>query len=330
MNKIKYLLSVTAVLICYALTAPAAAQSVKAVSVKPETTVTAEMIRLSDVFTGIDSSLDQDIATAPKPGQKVTFNGDVLTLLAKRFNLLWMPVKSQPRAVVYSASNVVSTVEIENALIQKFALKGFGDNLDVDLDGRKPEIHLELNQEASLNIRNLSYDTNSKRFVATLVAPADDPRAKEYAVTGRAFQVVEVPVVNRRVESGQIIRSRDIDYMQMRLQEIGRNVITEESQLLGKTPRRALAQGQMVREDAVQEPVIVAKGKSVVVTFVTDNMSLSVRGRAVEDGAMGELIRVMNTQSNKTFDAEVIGSGKVRVFGAPKLAAIFGGERGRF
>jgi flagellar basal body P-ring formation protein FlgA len=42
-------------------------------------------------------------------------------------------------------------------------------------------------------------------------------------------------------------------------------------------------------------------------------MRLSVRGRALGDGAAGAMIKVLNPQSNKTLDAIVEGPGVARV-----------------
>lgn len=40
---------------------------------------------------------------------------------------------------------------------------------------------------------------------------------------------------------------------------------------------------------------------------------MSMQGRAQQDGAKGEVVRILNTQSNRTIEAVVIGSGLVEV-----------------
>ncbi len=65
----------------------------------------------------------------------------------------------------------------------------------------------------------------------------------------------------------------------------------------------------------------VAKNSLVTVHLVTANMTLTVQGRAMEDGSMGEAIRVMNTKSNSVITAVVRGPGEVEVVTASLASA---------
>ena len=42
-------------------------------------------------------------------------------------------------------------------------------------------------------------------------------------------------------------------------------------------------------------------------------MLLTARGKALQHGSEGDVIRISNTQSNQTIEAEVVGSGRVAV-----------------
>jgi flagella basal body P-ring formation protein FlgA len=59
--------------------------------------------------------------------------------------------------------------------------------------------------------------------------------------------------------------------------------------------------------------VLVAKGSTVTMTLEKPRMSLSVRGRALQDGARGDVVRVMNTNSNRIVEAVVVEPGLVVV-----------------
>jgi len=51
----------------------------------------------------------------------------------------------------------------------------------------------------------------------------------------------------------------------------------------------------------------------VTMVLQTSNMVLSTQGKAVQDGAKGEVIRVQNIESNRIVDATVVGSNQVAV-----------------
>ena len=50
-------------------------------------------------------------------------------------------------------------------------------------------------------------------------------------------------------------------------------------------------------------------------------MLLTARGKALQHGSEGDVIRIANTQSNQTIEAEVVGSGRVAVH-QPTLIAL--------
>ncbi|MEZ5956537.1 MAG: flagellar basal body P-ring formation chaperone FlgA [Hyphomonadaceae bacterium] len=56
----------------------------------------------------------------------------------------------------------------------------------------------------------------------------------------------------------------------------------------------------------------VRRGDFVNLVYEMPGMSLSMRARALEDGAVGQGIRLINTSSNRTIDAVVTGPGAAR------------------
>ena len=56
----------------------------------------------------------------------------------------------------------------------------------------------------------------------------------------------------------------------------------------------------------------VRRGESVTLVFRAPGVMLTTRARALEDGAIGQNVRLMNTSSNRTIDAVVTGPGAAR------------------
>ncbi len=57
----------------------------------------------------------------------------------------------------------------------------------------------------------------------------------------------------------------------------------------------------------------VRRGETVSLIYAAPGMQLAARARALEDGAAGQTIRLINLQSNRTIDAVVTGPGAARV-----------------
>jgi flagella basal body P-ring formation protein FlgA len=82
-------------------------------------------------------------------------------------------------------------------------------------------------------------------------------------------------------------------------------VVTDPRRLVGTTPRQRLSAGQPIRDNETKAPVLVARNATVTILLQTPAMTLTAQGRATEDGARGETVRVMNLQSNKVVEAVV-------------------------
>jgi flagella basal body P-ring formation protein FlgA len=128
-----------------------------------------------------------------------------------------------------------------------------------------------------------------------------------------ARRSVELPVLLRYVPPGETIAAADVGMVEVPAARLVQAVVAEPSDLVGKTPRRAVRPGQPVRAADVQLPVVVRKGELVTVIVETKSMRLTAQGRATEDGAQGQAIRIANTRSGKVLDATVAGPGIVKI-----------------
>jgi len=298
---------------CLLATNPAEA----AVATRGDVTVDKNMVYLSDLFEGLEASKDHKIAVAPKPGEEVLFNRKVLTLLANRYQIDWMPMHSEQSVMVKRASLILDKNDITAAMAN--ALRRYGDNLEIQLDNRLTKFHLMPGADATLTVRDLNYDASSTRFRASVQAS----NGERLSVTGRAFEIVELPVLAERLTNGDIIGKHHITYVKERSNTLSPNIITEAADLIGKTPRRSMSPNRAVREDEIMEPLMVEKGQLMVVILHTDQLQLTVRGKAMQDGSRGELIRVVNTQSNQSIEVKVTGPGRGKVTTTADIASLF-------
>ena len=90
-------------------------------------------------------------------------------------------------------------------------------------------------------------------------------------------------------------------------------MVLDAQSVIGKGPRRPIGLDQPIRSGDLREPVTVKKNSLVTISLRTERMVLTAQGRALEDGATGNVIRVMNTKSNTVINAVVAESGLVEV-----------------
>jgi flagella basal body P-ring formation protein FlgA len=58
---------------------------------------------------------------------------------------------------------------------------------------------------------------------------------------------------------------------------------------------------------------VVRRGETIALVFETPGISLSTSARALEDGAVGDNVRLINLSSNRTINATITGAGAARV-----------------
>lgn len=110
---------------------------------------------------------------------------------------------------------------------------------------------------------------------------------------------------NRRFATGEIIRKDDIEWVVLRGEQSNRQGIVEVDRLVGQEVRRGLNAGQQVRASDLRTPLAVAKNAVVTMKLQTPRMQLTSKGKALEDGSVGDTVRIMNTQSKTVIEGVV-------------------------
>jgi flagella basal body P-ring formation protein FlgA len=145
------------------------------------------------------------------------------------------------------------------------------------------------------------------------VVPASGPAAAQTAVSGRLLDLVEVPVLAGRILPGQVIKAQDIAWAAMRADRLAGTALLDPSQIVGKTPRRPLRAGEPLRGNDLEAALTIRKGSLVTMILQSPKMVLTASGRALEDGAEGQLIAVANTKSDRIVQGVVQDANTVTV-----------------
>jgi len=297
----------------FGLVAPSAlAMTAAPVMLRGQTVVDERIIRLGDLFSGVGDELaDKAIAYAPDPGRRAVFDSRWLYKVARAYGLDWRPLTLEDQAVIERASTVIGSEEIEARLLDALLNEGISDDIKVELSNARFEIHLPEGAPTDLEVEDLSYNQRSDQFTATVVASA--VQNARYRVAGRVHHIREIPVLIRRVLPDEIIREGDIEWISVRADRLRRDTVFYDDELVGKSPVRALRAGQPVRTREIQNPVLVPRRSLVTILYQQPRMTLTAKGRALEDGSEGQVIRISNSQSSTVIEAVVVGAHTVAV-----------------
>ena len=310
----------TAALLLPAAPASGGQRSAKSATAEAETvvlresiTVNSKLVRLGDLFTVTGEKGGIAVAYAPLPGKRAVFDARWLYRVARAYNLKWRPLSVQDQIVVERESQVILHDEIEDHIRAALIERGAEPNTRIELSNRMMRLYVPGNVAATVAVEDISFESRTGRFTAILAAPAGEPSATRTRVTGRLFQVAEIPVVTRRLLAREVITERDVKWVSVRRDRLPRGTITDINELIGMAAKRSLRPGIPVQASAVQKPILVPKGSLVTIFLKARRMTLTAQGKALEDGSDGDTIRITNTQSDKVIEAEVTGAGRAQV-----------------
>ncbi len=293
-----------------------------AASLKPIVIIEGETVRVGDIFDDAGQHADIVVINAPAPGRRLTLDSNWLAEAARIYKVAWRPLSRADRVVIERASKAMTSSEILGALRRELVRDGMPPQSVIDLNNRNIELNIPVELPASIDVRNLNYDLTTGRFSAMVVGGGDQAGSQRMMVQGRTFPASPVPVLRRAIGSGEIIRKEDFEVVYRREDQLPRDIITDTSRLIGTTPRSRLRAGEPVRESETRAPTMVTRNSPVVIRLQSGAMTLTAQGRALDEGARGDVIRVMNMQSNKTVEATVAGPDVVTIGFGARLATI--------
>ena len=90
-------------------------------------------------------------------------------------------------------------------------------------------------------------------------------------------------------------------------------LLTRINQVQGKIASGLISKGKIISRSDFKKDFIVSKGSIVVIIVQKGNLKIQAHGKALEDGTLGQLIRVISLNSNKERIGEVAGRNQIRI-----------------
>lgn len=293
-------------------------------NLKSVATIEADTVKLGDLWENLGAKAETVIANAPQPGKRITADARWLTAVAQAHGIHWQPASAFDRIVIERSGQMVDVKLIETELKEALGMEGVPAPFDFEIANRTA-LNITIPASggpAGVAVRDVVWDSRTSRFTATVEVPAGSPAAVRQRVNGRVFTVSRIPVLNRALGRGDVIGERDVEWVDVRTENVRRDIATDPRQIVGQEPRYQLRQGVPVRLSEVQRPVLVTRNSMVTMTLKTPFMTLATQGRAGEDGGKGDIIHVTNLQTKRVVEAVIDGPGTVTVAhaGARSLA----------
>jgi len=124
---------------------------------------------------------------------------------------------------------------------------------------------------------------------------------------------VKAVVARRPLGRFKPLEAGDLDVKALDLADLPADWIEDPDAVIGKLTRRALDSGTVLRPDLLEFPALVKRGDRVRIIAESAGMRISAFGQAKQKGGQGEMIPVVNLDSNRVVHARVVDSRTVRI-----------------
>jgi len=122
-------------------------------------------------------------------------------------------------------------------------------------------------------------------------------------------------VAKHNLSPGDILRSDDVEVKS--LAQATPDALPTSRDLIGLEIKRRVYSGHPVGSRDAGAPTTVKVGAPVDVRWASGGLVLTLRGTALESGAVGDQIRVLNPSSSRTIRGTVLEDGTVEIRSEP-------------
>jgi flagella basal body P-ring formation protein FlgA len=199
---------------------------------------------------------------------------------------------------------------LASSLTRSYSL-GSAADVTVEFDRTLRTVQVEPSVTAPGRIEQLRYDSHSGRFDA--IFEINGAPSTRMRLNGTAFVTSEIVAPSRSLTRGEIISVSDLTFKRIPRSQISSDMITDPEQAIGRAARDPINAGRPLRAGELIKPQLVQRNDTVTLVYQVPGIMLAVRGKAMDGGAEGDVVDVVNIQSNRTVRGTVTGPGKVSV-----------------
>lgn len=122
-----------------------------------------------------------------------------------------------------------------------------------------------------------------------------------------------VVCARRNLKKGEIVEEGDLYIARKNIARLSAKVVTDITNVAGLMVKHSIKKDTCIKEWMVEKPLVVKKGDLITILAESGSLRVTVPGRVLAKGHIGDLIRVQNSMSKKVIYAKVVDASTVSV-----------------
>lgn len=307
--------------ILFLFSAPAHASDHLCLTLKTTAVVSGERVRLSDVAESNGekagmSILETEVGRSPRPGQTRFVSADYIRIRLRQagFDTDTITFKGPSDVKVSRPAASLPAGRIRAAVEAAIRTRMPWNNEDVSVSD------IQFDEGLQLPVGNLTYRIVPNRHedylgstILALHLFVDGKPVRKLWVNATISVMADVVTVIRPLGKYRHIGLEDIRLERRELAGLGSETIRDVEDALGNRTTRMIYPGTVLQAGMIDQPPVVSRGDIVKIIAETGSMTITATGIVKQQGRKGEMVRVMNTDSNRVILARVTGPDAVVV-----------------
>ncbi|WP_319525257.1 flagellar basal body P-ring formation chaperone FlgA [uncultured Desulfosarcina sp.] len=290
-------------------------------TLKAAAVVNGESVRLGDVAEvsgnpAHGAILEVEVSRSPRPGQTRFVSADYIRIRLRQAGY-------DTDAMIFEGPEDVKVsrpcaslpaqrirVAVDNAIRSRMAWNSEDATIS----------DIQFDETVQLPVGNLTYRIIPNRHedylgnvILALHLFVNGEPVRKLWVNATVSVMADVVTVARPLGRNQYIRLDDIRVERRDLAGLGSETIRRVEEALGNRTTRMIHPGTVLQTSMIDQPPVVKRGDIVKIIAKTGPMTITATGIVKQQGRKGEMVRVMNTDSNRVILARVAGPDAVAV-----------------
>ncbi|WP_319409774.1 flagellar basal body P-ring formation chaperone FlgA [uncultured Desulfosarcina sp.] len=282
-----------------------------------------DSVRLSDIATLTGTSNGRletlgaiVVARAPQPGQTRFVSIDYIRIRLKQAGIDTTSIlfKGPQDVRITRQAATLPTQRIQRAVEMAIRSRMPWKNEDVTISD------INLDETLQLPVGKLTYQIlpsrNEDYLGQTILALhlfVDGEPVRKVWVNATISVMADVVTVVRPLGKYAVIELADLSLERRDLSGLSSDTVSRIEDVLGNRTTRMIYPQTVLQANMVASPPLVRRGDIVKIVANTGPMIITATGVVKQQGCKGEMVRVMNTDSNRIITARVTGPGAVAV-----------------
>ncbi|MBG6166456.1 flagella basal body P-ring formation protein FlgA [Labrenzia sp. EL_195] len=287
-----------------------------------------EIVTVGDFYSDAGAHAAKPLFRSPDMGTSGNVPANLVAERARAAGLTTAGTDGLRTVVVHRGATELGRDQLASLVRKTLAERNAGidpTNLDVKLIQAPNRVLADPKVAEPIRFDRVDWVQASGRFIIQ-ASVAVEHGTEPLTLTGIAHEMVEVVTLAQPLRRGDILKEEDLTVMRLARSKTPAGAVIDPSEVTGMAARNSIRANMPLSRRNFQRPVLVTRGDKVTVTFNMPGLKLTSRARALEEGAKGDVVDVMNLQSRRIIPATVMSRGQVRVHTANPVVASLNSE----